>query len=110
MGGGNHPSMDVLKDWMYEVYEYNTNGKATMSLRVSPGDDAGVSFETSPYDEMMVGDFSLDFPTQVPTQDHCMQVLHHSQTYGMLPPASMPMPTHGFDQNTYIPAQGVYSM
>lgn len=27
MGGGNTPSMDFLKDWMYESYEMNMNGK-----------------------------------------------------------------------------------
>jgi hypothetical protein len=26
MGGGNDPPMDVLKNWMYEVYEHNVNG------------------------------------------------------------------------------------
>jgi len=27
IGGGNTPSMDILKDWMYEDYEMNINGK-----------------------------------------------------------------------------------
>lgn len=27
MGGGNDPPMEILKNWMYESYEINYNGK-----------------------------------------------------------------------------------
>ena len=61
MGGGNHPSMESLKDWMYEMYEINYNGKVVSQAVMSdePPRTVGMT-ELAGYMAGNVGDGSND--------------------------------------------------
>jgi hypothetical protein len=59
MGGGTFPPMEVLKNWMYETYEFNKNGKVTI-VEFDQLDEAQyAAFEPSPGD--MVGEYGLEY-------------------------------------------------
>jgi hypothetical protein len=47
IGGGDHPSMDVLKDWMYEAWERNVNAVALEASPVMNGGYATSSQSSS---------------------------------------------------------------
>ena len=60
MGGGNKPSMEELKKWMYEQWEYNINGKI-VSREMQIGEPIepypGVYNVAGPVDE-----YTIDYP------------------------------------------------
>lgn len=105
MGGGNSPPMEVLKHYMYEELEYNSNGKAVIVTMPTFDDVQAAAFEPASYDEMHVDDFGLPPPEQF------FPNLHQApMSYSMLPQASMPMPGHAYGQADYVQSRPVYSM
>ena len=108
MGGGNTPSMDVLKDFMYEVSEYNHNGKAII-VDIPAMDDTHLAvFESGPYDDLPVDEFDYH---PLSTEEHFVHDLHpQSMSYCVLPEATMPMHGHHYSHNSYMQTQPVYGI
>jgi len=89
MGGGSWPSMDFLKDWMFETFEMNMNGRNIVQsfapdanmvsypteqlaefeqTDAQPDADYDESFDTSPEQEPLYCDFEGSNQVAYPTQ------------------------------------------
>lgn len=137
MGGGSWPSMDFLKEWMYETYEQNLNGRHIVQEFVSDAsmisfsndqlaefghygvdsNDYNDSLETSPEEDLMPYD---DFPSSHPyatsnispqqapiTSHECMNTVPFPMHAGM-PMHAYAMPLRMNQQSYPVPAQANY--
>lgn len=99
MGGGNKPSMDELKNWMFEEWEININGRIVS--RETPVDEP-VAFP----DMYSVNEYPTEY---MPPHEPIMMADMHQPNYPVMPTTMaghypMPAPYH-----TYMP-QPVCSM
>lgn len=117
MGGGNWPSMEDLKAWMYEQYEVNVKGKTIVQDfspdTVYPAPDMNDLMACNPslsdphQDQQAHQGFTVDHRNmeQLVTTGYDLTVMHDPSFYGhtMAPEyAARPMTTHVmYDMNTY---------
>ena len=106
MGGGNKPSMEELKKWMYEEWEYNINGKI-----VSREMHVGEPIE--PYSEAHYVPGSIDeFPVDYSLHQETMMMadMHpHPVSYAVMPTTVAGHHPMSAQYQTYMPPP-VYSM
>jgi hypothetical protein len=114
MGGGNKPSMEELKHWMYAMYEIIFDGKV-VEMRPVPADGQEDVFAAQvvavpaemAYDGGMPEDF--DFEYSPPAEQFVPDMQAGVMGYDMVPP-TMQMPQQPYGQIGYMPMhnQGVY--
>lgn len=98
MGGGNKPSMDELKNWMYERWEYNVNGRLVPheTPMEEPVNDYGNVYAQPP-----MNDYSTDY---LPAQDAMMMAnLHQNVSYPVMPTTMAGHYSMGAQYHTYMP-------
>lgn len=86
--------MDELKNWMYEEWEYNINGRIVS--RETPADEPG------PYDDVYTHGAMNEYPAGFMPQEPMMMPELHQQGYPIMPTTMAghyPMPA----QYTYMP-------
>ena len=93
MGGGNSPPMEVLKHYMYEELEYNNNGKAVFVAMPTFEEAQPVVFDPAAYVESSGDEF--DYAGLPPSEQFLADLQQPSMSYGMLPPAPIPMSGYG---------------
>ncbi|EXJ77244.1 hypothetical protein A1O3_10402 [Capronia epimyces CBS 606.96] len=95
MGGGNHPSMEVLKNWMYEELELNVNGRVVVQ---------NLPTETTTFSSAAVDEFANSNPDDMDTSDFDFNgnMSQPGMSMAGLAPDSLYFANTGMRANTYL--------
>lgn len=124
MGGGSWPSMDFLKNWMFETFEKNVNGRniiqevapdasyvqfntEELSIFNPMGMDYDENVDTGPEEEPLVYD-NLDTSTSIMYPMNAISVQSQAHRYGQAP---FPMQSGSYPHVNMMSAmQPIYNM